>query len=83
MANRSLRCVSLPRPAVKSRLISGFVRGPVVAMSPLPRDHGEAPGERQLPYNTFVPIMMVGTILVGEYLSPCSSRCSSGGCCWQ
>lgn len=62
--------VSLPDRRVKSRLFKWILRGPVVASFTLAfvtivRRLGEMQG---LPYNTFVPITMVTTILVGEYL---------------
>ena len=62
--------VSLPDRRVKSRLFKWILRGPVVAsftltFATIVRRAGEPLG---LAYNTFVPIVMVGTILVGEYL---------------
>ncbi|TDA63853.1 MAG: hypothetical protein D9V45_12660 [Chloroflexi bacterium] len=62
--------VSLPDRRVKSRLFKWILRGPVVASFTLTfatvvRRAGEPLG---LAYNTFVPIVMVATILVGEYL---------------
>lgn len=61
---------SLPDRRIKSRLFKWILRGPVVAsftltFATIVRRAGEPFG---LPYNTFVPIVMVGTILVGEYL---------------
>lgn len=62
--------VSLPDRRVKSRLFKWILRGPVVAsftltFATIVRRAGEPFG---IPYNTFVPIVMVGTILIGEYL---------------
>ena len=62
--------VALPDRRVKSRLFKWILRGPVVAsftltFATIVRRAGVPLG---LPYNTFVPIVMVATILVGEYL---------------
>ncbi|HWR66117.1 MAG TPA: histidine kinase N-terminal 7TM domain-containing protein, partial [Bellilinea sp.] len=62
--------VALPDRRVKSRLFKWILRGPVVASFTLTfvtivRRAGVPLG---LDYNTFVPIVMVATILVGEYL---------------
>lgn len=62
--------VALPDRRVKSRLFKWILRGPVVAsftltFATIVRRAGEPLG---LAYNTFVPIVMVATILVGEYL---------------
>lgn len=62
--------VALPDRRVKSRLFKWILRGPVVASFTLAfvtivRRFGELQG---LPYNTFVPITMVASILVLEYL---------------
>lgn len=62
--------VALPDRRVKSRLFKWILRGPVVAsftltFATIVRRAGVPLG---LDYNTFVPIVMVATILVGEYL---------------
>ncbi len=62
--------VNLPDRTVKSRLFRWILRGPVVAsialaLTTIIRRAGENFG---LEYNTFVPITMVATILLGEYL---------------
>lgn len=62
--------VALPDRRVKSRLFKWILRGPVVAsftltFATIVRRAGVPLG---LDYNTFVPIVMVATILIGEYL---------------
>ena len=62
--------VALPDRTVKSRLFKWTLRGPVtasfaLAFTTIVRRIGESYG---LSYNALVPITMVGTILLGEYL---------------
>lgn len=62
--------VNLPDRTVKSRLFKWILRGPVIASAALAfttliRRAGENYG---LAYNAFVPITMVATVLLGEYL---------------
>lgn len=62
--------VNLPDRTVKSRLFKWILRGPVVAsialaLTTIIRRAGENFG---VEYNAFVPITMVATILIGEYL---------------
>ncbi len=62
--------VNLPDRTVKSRLFKWILRGPVIAslalaLTTVVRRAGESFGRE---YNAFVPIVMVATILLGEYL---------------
>lgn len=62
--------VNLPDRTVKSRLFKWILRGPVIAslalaLTTIIRRAGENFG---LAYNAFVPITMVATVLLGEYL---------------
>jgi len=62
--------VNLPDRIVKSRLIKWILRGPVVAsvalaLMTIVRRIGVNYGQE---YNAFVPITMVATVLLGEYL---------------
>ncbi len=62
--------VALPDRTVKSRLFKWILRGPVTAsitlgLTTIVRRLGEAYG---LPYNALVPIVMVASILTGQYL---------------
>lgn len=62
--------VSLPDRRVKSRLFKWILRGPVVAsfaltFTTIVRRAGVPLGSS---YNMFVPIVMVATVLIGEYL---------------
>lgn len=61
---------NLPDRTIKSRMFKWILRGPIVAsfalaLTTIIRRAGENFG---LPYNAFVPIAMVATILLGEYL---------------
>ncbi|GIV65064.1 MAG: hypothetical protein KatS3mg046_324 [Bellilinea sp.] len=62
--------VALPDRTVKSRLFKWILRGPVtasitLALTTIIRRAGELYG---LPYNALVPIVMVASILTGQYL---------------